>query len=54
MADREVVKNRMTWRIGNGKSISIMGDRWIGIKEMERVRSHLSDEENPCNGTGNW
>lgn len=42
-AARELVKEGMAWMVGNGKSISISKDRWIGTDKLNASRSAISD-----------
>lgn len=44
LAARELVCNGMAWRIGNGKSVSIRDDKWIGVEPTCKTISNLPDD----------
>lgn len=39
LAARELVEEGIAWRIGNGKTVDIWQDRWIGVEKYARTRS---------------
>ena len=41
---REVIQRGAVWRIGDGRSVSIWGDRWLPVKHSPKIVS-------PCTGT---
>lgn len=41
---RDLVKEGRAWIVGNGKSISIRNERWIGMDRLSTPRSAISEE----------
>lgn len=38
---REVLDKGLFWRVGNGKSIRIWGDKWLSIPSSYQIQSHV-------------
>lgn len=36
LASKNVVKEGLGWRIGNGKSVTIQQDRWVGVVDIQQ------------------
>lgn len=61
LASKNVVKEGMRWRIGDGKSVNIQQDRWVGVEDVQKptMAEHIA----PCDDrvdtlidaqTGKW
>lgn len=44
MAAKDLVVEGMAWRIGNGKKVLIMHDRWIGMTEAVQTTSAFPED----------